>query len=189
MVLIANLCLVDLVSILVLYIVTPYLLSINIADNQLCAKKAASFCFLNFNITASTFLLCLERWVRIAHFQRHRRWSYYWKFYKIILFFRIFSLHKTLILVIITWTSTVLYLTRTYLLISLGSSSVTSCRLSSLPPGQTCVQPHLNVHYVRYLWQHLDKVSENLIYNIFLYFQDLVISQETRGLCVLQKLI
>ena len=38
-------------------------------------------------------------------------------------------------LVTLTWSSTVLYLTGTYLLISLGpsNSSVTSCRLSSLP--------------------------------------------------------
>ena len=54
---------------------------------------------------------------------------------KIIVMFRFFSQARTLCLIIITWSLTVLYLTGTYLLISLGPSnpSVTSCRLSSLP--------------------------------------------------------
>ena len=72
-VLVANLCLVDLLSTANMYLILPGLLSRDITDSQACALTAASFCIINFSITLSTALLCAERWVKIAHFQKHPR--------------------------------------------------------------------------------------------------------------------
>ena len=73
MVLMANLCLVDLLSTVIMYLILPGLLSQDITDSQACALTAAGFCIINFSITVSTALLCAERWVKIAHFQKHPR--------------------------------------------------------------------------------------------------------------------
>ena len=71
--LVINLCLIDLASVLVLYFFLPWALSHQISFSETCALKMTAFCFINLGSTLSTFYLALERWVKIAHFQWHDR--------------------------------------------------------------------------------------------------------------------
>ena len=71
--LVINLCLIDLASVLVLYFFLPWALSHQISFSETCALKITAFCFINLGSTLSTFYLALERWVKIAHFQWHDR--------------------------------------------------------------------------------------------------------------------
>ena len=71
--LVINLCLIDLASVLVLYVFLPWALSHQISFSETCALKITAFCFINLGSTLSTFYLALERWVKIAHFEWHGR--------------------------------------------------------------------------------------------------------------------
>ena len=73
LILVINLCIIDLVSVTILYILVPNILSSTLSYADTCAVKVSAFCFINLGTTLSTFYLTLERWIKIAHFQKHGR--------------------------------------------------------------------------------------------------------------------
>ena len=73
MVLVTNLCLVDLVSIIIISIIVPDLVSKSATDRESCAIISFGFCFINFSITLSTFILGFERWFKISRLQTNMR--------------------------------------------------------------------------------------------------------------------
>ena len=73
LILVVNLCIIDLASVVVLYFILPALLSTELSPAETCAWKITAFCFINLGTTLSTFYLAFERWIKIAHFERHGR--------------------------------------------------------------------------------------------------------------------
>jgi hypothetical protein len=73
LILVVNLCIRDFASVAVLYFILPVLLSTELSPAETCAWKITAFCFINLGTTLSTFYLAFERWIKIAHFQRHGR--------------------------------------------------------------------------------------------------------------------
>jgi hypothetical protein len=73
LILVVHLCIIDLGSVVVLYFILPALLSSELSTAETCAWKIPAFCFINLGTTLSTFCLALERWIKIAHFERNGR--------------------------------------------------------------------------------------------------------------------
>ena len=116
--LVTNLCLIDLTSVIILYIIVPNILSDKFTSSESCAIKVSAFCFINLGTTLTTFLIGLERWIMIMSFQKHER---------------IFSKFLILLLVGLVWILTLMFcVTAFYLTSKEKSSSAFFCRTSSL---------------------------------------------------------
>lgn len=179
MLLVANLCLVEIVSTILIYLVVPYILSKALSDTEACASISVGWCFTNFGVTLSTFLLCLERWSKIAHVQGNMKQHDETHVKRIPCSFGLFSISSTFTLVIAVWLATFIYATGSYLFISTAhpTPSVHTCRYflspapspdhlqdllpacNSLAAGQACPpMSHVSL-YVHHVWQHITKVK------------------------------
>jgi len=116
--LVTNLCLIDLTSTTILYVIVPNILSNKLTVSESCAIKVSAFCFINLGTTLTTFLIGLERWMKITSFQKHER---------------IFTKSLVLILVGLVWILTLMFcITAFYLTSNETSSSAFYCRTTSL---------------------------------------------------------
>jgi hypothetical protein len=116
--LVLNLCVVDLSSVIILFIIVPNILANDLSFAETCAVKVTAFCFINLGTTLTTFYLTLERWIKISYFEKHEK---------------IFSKCTTVALVTSVWMLTLSFCTGAYIFVSLEtSSSALPCRTSSL---------------------------------------------------------
>ena len=82
-------------------------------------SQVSSFCFINLGTTFSTFLLGLERWIKIKFVHGHRR---------------IFSFRATAVIFTAMWSFTLLFCVASYYLVASETTNPSTkfCRVASL---------------------------------------------------------